>query len=124
MRSSFTSMSPSPVTQAELPEQDYDGAEPAPTSIAVANLLRLAALAEPGAAEGLRERAGQAIAAFQERLGEAALAVPQLCCSAHLFACGPPSQGPPGGPPPLSLIHGTQLSVSPSVFVRFGGLCL
>lgn len=78
-----------------MPEQDYDGAEPAPTSIAVANLLRLAALAEPDTAEALRERARQAIAAFQERLGEAALAVPQLCCSAHLFACGPPSLARP-----------------------------
>ncbi len=36
-------------------KEDYDGAEPAASSIAVANLLRLSALARPEEAERLRE---------------------------------------------------------------------
>ena len=36
-------------------KEDYDGAEPAATSIAVSNLLRLSALVRPEQAERLRE---------------------------------------------------------------------
>lgn len=70
-------------------KEDYDGAEPAPSSIAVTNLLRLAALADPDAAEPLRARASAAAAAFRERLSEMSLAMPQMCCALHLLDAGP-----------------------------------
>ena len=76
-------------------KEDYDGAEPAPSSIAAANLVRLAALADPDAAQPLIARASAAAAAFRERLSEAALAMPQMCCALHLLDSGlslvPPS---------------------------------
>jgi uncharacterized protein YyaL (SSP411 family) len=74
--------------------QDYDGAEPAPTSIAISNLLRLGAMSAPEKAEPLRERASQAAAAFQARLQEAPLAVPQMCCSLSLLAGNNPLPHP------------------------------
>eukprot|EP00884_Botryococcus_braunii_P010010 jgi/Botrbrau1/1900/Bobra.0005s0016.2 len=67
-------------------KEDYDGAEPAPTSIAIANLLRLAALAAPERAAPLMERARKAVAAFQDRLAEAPLAIPQMCCAVYLLS--------------------------------------
>jgi uncharacterized protein YyaL (SSP411 family) len=70
-------------------KEDYDGAEPAPSSIAVTNLLRLAALADPDAAVPLRARASAAAAAFRERLSEMSLAMPQMCCALHLLDAGP-----------------------------------
>lgn len=70
-------------------KEDYDGAEPAPSSIAVVNLARLAALTDPDAAQPLMARAAAAAAAFQERLSEAALAMPQMCCALHLLDSGP-----------------------------------
>ena len=70
-------------------KEDYDGAEPAPSSIAAANLLRLAALTDPDASEPLRARASAAAAAFRERLAEMSLAMPQMCCALHLLDSGP-----------------------------------
>lgn len=69
-------------------KEDYDGAEPAASSIAVGNLLRLSALAGPERAQQLRERAARAAGAFRERLSEMALAMPQMCCSLHLLDSG------------------------------------
>lgn len=69
-------------------KEDYDGAEPAASSIAAANLWRLAGLAGAGEAAGLRARAQACAAAFSGRLGEAALALPQMCASLHLLTLG------------------------------------
>jgi hypothetical protein len=43
-------------------------------------------MSSPEKGEALRERASQAAAAFQARLQEAPLAVPQMCCSLTLLA--------------------------------------
>ncbi|HMD60615.1 MAG TPA: thioredoxin domain-containing protein, partial [Opitutaceae bacterium] len=59
-------------------KEDYDGAEPAATSVAAMNLLRLSSLTGDGA---LRERGRRAIAAFRGRWEEAPHAMPQLLCA-------------------------------------------
>lgn len=69
-------------------KEDQDGAEPAAGSVAVANLLRLAAMARPEAAEKLRDRALDTLAAFRDRLDDVPVALTQMCCSAFLLSAG------------------------------------
>ena len=58
--------------------EDYDGAEPAPSSLAALNQLRLAALFHDA---GRRTRAGETIAAFESRWRTAPQALPQMLCA-------------------------------------------
>jgi uncharacterized protein YyaL (SSP411 family) len=60
-------------------KEDYDGAEPSGNSVAVKNLLRLAAIT---AREDLRESADRALRAFGSRLKHVPIAIPQM-----LVAC-------------------------------------
>ena len=78
---------------------DYDGAEPTASSIAATNLIRLSglvplaaqsALASPGLhspalGEEYLGRARRVLVAFGERLSDYPLAIPKMCCSAHLL---------------------------------------
>jgi uncharacterized protein YyaL (SSP411 family) len=59
-------------------KEDYDGAEPSPTSVAAMNLLTLAHLTGERA---YAERAGEAIAAFGGRLEEMGRAVPFMAAA-------------------------------------------
>ena len=63
-------------------KEDYDGAEPAPSSIAALNLLRLGALL--GGNAGYRERGLRTVEAFRGRWERAPHAVPQLLCAFEL----------------------------------------
>ncbi len=69
-------------------KEDQDGAEPSASSIAVSNLLCLAALSTPEAAAELRNKAGRTLAAFSERLDSMPIALTQMCCSAYLLEAG------------------------------------
>lgn len=69
-------------------KEDYDGAEPSGNSIAVLNLLRLAALTGRG---DLRQSAERALAAFSGRMTAAPIAVPQML-AAYEFALAPPRE--------------------------------
>jgi uncharacterized protein YyaL (SSP411 family) len=69
-------------------KEDYDGAEPAASSIAASNLWRLAALSGTERAKVLHARAERCCLAFSERLTTASLSLPQLCCAAHLVSVG------------------------------------
>ncbi|MBI3817679.1 MAG: thioredoxin domain-containing protein [Planctomycetes bacterium] len=60
--------------------EDYDGAEPAPSSVAARNALRLAALTDD---ETLQKRAEGAIAAFAARITQIPEAVPQMLATAE-----------------------------------------
>ncbi len=59
-------------------KEDYDGAEPAPSSLAAANLLKLAQLT--GSTE-LRERGEKAIASASEQLDRLPSAMTQMLCA-------------------------------------------
>jgi len=78
-------------------KEDYDGAEPAPSSVAALNLLRLGTLRHD---EGLRERGRQTIEAFRHQWGGAPHAMPEMLCAVAL-ALEPPRQvvlaGDPAG---------------------------
>lgn len=67
-------------------KEDYDGAEPAASSIAALNLLRLAALLHEPAR---RDRARRTLAAFRGQWEERPQAMPQLLCALEL-ALEPP----------------------------------
>ena len=59
-------------------KEDYDGAEPSPSSIAVLNLLRLHQITgDPK----LRERAEKTLAAYAEGLAQMPSAMPQMLCA-------------------------------------------
>ncbi|PSC70426.1 spermatogenesis-associated 20 isoform B [Micractinium conductrix] len=73
-------------------KEDYDGAEPAASSIAAANLWYLAGLSGTEESARLRERCAQCVAAFSERLSEAPVALPQMAASVHLLTLGYPRQ--------------------------------
>jgi uncharacterized protein YyaL (SSP411 family) len=68
--------------------EDYDGAEPAPSSVAALNLLRLAALLQR---EDFRERGLRTIEAFRAQWLGASPALPQMLCALEL-ALEPPPQ--------------------------------
>ena len=76
-------------------KEDYDGAEPAPSSVAAMNLLRLAAVFDPGtggAATGkpsYRERGRRCLQAFQNHWSKTPQALPQMLCALEL-ALEPP----------------------------------
>jgi len=67
-------------------KEDYDGAEPAPSSVAALNLLRLAALRHD---EAHRARGVHCIEAFLPQWSRAAHALPQMLCALEL-ALEPP----------------------------------
>ncbi len=75
--------------------EDYDGAEPAPSSVAAMNLLRLAGLGgeSAGAASrhGYRERGVRCIEAFKTQWGKTPQGMPQMLCALEL-ALEPPRQ--------------------------------
>jgi uncharacterized protein len=89
-------------------KEDYDGAEPAATSTAAMNLLRLSALTGD---EGLRDRGRRAVAAFRGRWEQAPHAMPQLLCALepalepprHVVVTGDP--GSPGFAALVSVVH-------------------
>lgn len=79
-------------------KEDYDGAEPAPSSVAAMNLLRLGAVfdgASGGAGQrgagavSYRERAVRCIEAFRAQWSRAPQAMPQMLCAMEL-ALEPP----------------------------------
>ena len=67
-------------------KEDYDGAEPAPSSVAALNLLRLAALLND---EDRRARGRACVEAFRPQWTKAPHALPQLLCALEL-ALEPP----------------------------------
>ncbi len=85
--------------------EDYDGAEPAPSSVAAINLLRLAAMLEPGSAAaptaGYRERGRRCIEGFRVQWTNSPQALPRLLCALelaldaprHLVLAGDPKAG-------------------------------
>ncbi|MBL9187854.1 MAG: thioredoxin domain-containing protein [Opitutaceae bacterium] len=62
-------------------KEDYDGAEPAPSSVAAMNLLRLATLLHDDAR---RARGRQTIEAFRAQWSRAPHAMPQMLCAVEL----------------------------------------
>lgn len=67
-------------------KEDYDGAEPAASSVAAMNLLRLAAMLNDDA---FRQRGRRTLEAFRARWTQAPHALPQLLCAVEL-ALEPP----------------------------------
>ncbi len=73
-------------------KEDYDGAEPAPSSVAAMNLLRLGAIFErPSAtpAESHRERGRKTVEAFRAQWSTAPHAQPQMLCALELALDAP-----------------------------------
>ena len=65
-------------------KEDYDGAEPAPSSVAAMNLLRLAALLREAQGEALRARAMGTLAAFRMQWSRVPQGLPQMLCALEL----------------------------------------
>ncbi|HUR56321.1 MAG TPA: thioredoxin domain-containing protein [Opitutaceae bacterium] len=76
-------------------KEDYDGAEPAPSSVAAMNLLRLAAILGEGDATisagrpAYRARGRQCIEAFRAQWSKAPHAMPQMLCALELALDAP-----------------------------------
>ena len=66
-------------------KEDYDGAEPAASSVAVLNLLTLAHLT---GAEGALEKVERTLARLGPRIGAAARAVPMMLCALSAWQAG------------------------------------
>ena len=65
-------------------KEDYDGAEPAPSSVAATNLLRLAALLRDARGEAYRARAMRTLAALRMQWSRVPQGLPQLLCALEL----------------------------------------
>jgi len=77
-------------------KEDYDGAEPSPSSVAAMNLLRLGAVFDVGGGaagatktESYRERGRRCIDAFRPQWTAAPQAMPQLLCALELALDAP-----------------------------------
>ena len=102
-------------------KEDYDGAEPAPSSVAAMNLLRLAgALESKGTA--YRERALQTLAAFKPRWSEFPHAMPRMLCALEL-ALGPPRQVVLAGDPESADFQAMAAVLAESLGPRRSILC-
>jgi uncharacterized protein YyaL (SSP411 family) len=66
-------------------KEDYDGAEPSGNSVAVKNLLRLAAIT---GRNDLRESADRALRAFGSRLSHVPVAIPQMLVACEWLQAG------------------------------------
>ena len=66
-------------------KEDYDGAEPAASSVSVLNLLTLAHLT---GFEGAESKAERTVARFGPRIGAAARAVPMMMCALSQWHAG------------------------------------
>jgi uncharacterized protein YyaL (SSP411 family) len=67
-------------------KEDYDGAEPSGNSVAVRNLLRLAAIT---GRDDLRQAADRALRAFGSRLMHVPIAIPQMLANCEWLLAGP-----------------------------------
>jgi hypothetical protein len=67
-------------------KEDYDGAEPAPSSVAAMNLFRLSAMLNVGS---FRDRGMRCVDAFRSQWSRAPHAMPQMLCALE-FALEPP----------------------------------
>ncbi len=114
-------------------KEDYDGAEPAPSSVAAMNLLRLAATVdegggwkETGGRAGYRERGVRCIEAFRAQWSRAPHALPQMVCALEL-ALEPPRHVVLAGDPwaddfqALAAVLGERLGPHRAVLAADGG---
>lgn len=100
-------------------KEDYDGAEPASSSIAVSNLWKLAALSSTQKATELKKQAEKCAAGFSGQLKEAPSALPQMCSALHLLEVGHARQvvitGGKGEPDTEALINAAYSVYAPDV---------
>ena len=66
-------------------KEDYDGAEPAASSVSALNTLTIANLTGD---EGMRERAGRTIARYGLQIGAAARSIPMMLCALSAWHAG------------------------------------
>ncbi|MGD1031942.1 MAG: thioredoxin domain-containing protein [Opitutaceae bacterium] len=106
-------------------KDDYDGAEPAPSSVAAANLLRLAAALE-SKGTAYRDRGLRTLAAFEPRWSEIPQAMPRMLCALAL-ALEPPRQvvlaGDPASPgfQAMAAVLAERLGPHRSILAADGG---
>jgi uncharacterized protein YyaL (SSP411 family) len=98
-------------------KEDYDGAEPAPGSLAAANLLRLAQLTD---SKELRERADRTIASAADQLDKLPSAMTQMLCAVD-FSLAKPRQiviaGKPDADDTRALLREVRAVFSPNQIV-------
>jgi uncharacterized protein YyaL (SSP411 family) len=98
-------------------KEDYDGAEPAPGSIAAMNLLRLAQLTD---SNELRERADRTIASAANQLAQLPSAMTQMLCAVE-YSLAKPRQvviaGRPGADDTRALLREVRSIYSPGQIV-------
>ncbi|MEQ1850449.1 MAG: thioredoxin domain-containing protein [Chthoniobacteraceae bacterium] len=98
-------------------KEDYDGAEPAPGSIAAMNLLRLAQLID---SKELRESADKTIAAAANQLAQLPSAMTQMLCAVE-YSLAKPRQiviaGKPGADDTRALLREVRSIYSPGQIV-------
>jgi uncharacterized protein YyaL (SSP411 family) len=106
----FYSSSATPDLLLRLKE-DYDGAEPSGNSLAISNLLRLAALTGK---EELAGMAQDALDAFADRLNRQPVTLPQMCC-AWMRSLAPKAQIVIAGERPEALLDEVRARFLPDV---------
>jgi uncharacterized protein YyaL (SSP411 family) len=95
-------------------KEDYDGAEPAPSSVAAMNLLRLAGV---GHDERRREMGRETLQAFRGQWSKAPHAMPQMLCALEL-ALEPPRHVVLAGDPKASDFRALVAVVHESIGYR------
>jgi uncharacterized protein YyaL (SSP411 family) len=98
-------------------KEDYDGAEPAPGSLAAANLLRLAQFTD---SKELRERAEKTISSAADQLDRLPSAMTQMLCAVDASLAKPRQiviAGKPGADDTLALLREVHAVFSPNQIV-------
>jgi uncharacterized protein YyaL (SSP411 family) len=108
-------------------KEDYDGAEPAASSVAALNLLRLGAILDgTDGASGYRDRGRQTLAAFRTQWSTTPQALPKMLCALELALDEPKHlviAGTPGTPEfsnMLAVVHG-DLGLRRAILAADGG---
>jgi uncharacterized protein YyaL (SSP411 family) len=100
-------------------KEDYDGAEPAPGSLAAMNLLRLAQLTD---SKELRQRAEETIASAAGQLAQLPSAMTQMLCAVDSSLAKPRQvviAGKPGADDTRALLREVRAVFSPGQIVLF-----